>query len=477
MKRTYAFLALILGAGLVLGGLSSATEKPPAGYIHLIRINGLIAGATAELVEEARTQAESFGATAVLIELDTPGGIVDSTREIVKSELNSKVPVIVFVGPRGARAGSAGVFITLAGHIAAMAPSTNIGAAHPIRIGAPDIVPEMPDEPEIPDGSQKKDKAEKGDEKKEDKFRFRPDSEHLAKKIENDTVAWIEAIAKERGRNVEWARDAVINSVSITADEALKLGVIDLIADDREALLKEVHDREVRTAAGPQILKTLGAPVIEQEMTRMQRFQLFLSNPSVLGLLGLLMMVGFYIELNNPGLIFPAVVGVLALIGLLVGSQLVPVNIVGFLLIALGFILFFLEVKIVSFGLLTLGGFASIIAGFYLLADKTTFSAPAIDWRLVAPVMIPTLALVAVVIWLAAKTQLTKRAADLSDMVGQVGEVTMALDPDGKVFVLGTYWTATSTVPLEKGQKARVVSVDGLRLNVEPADKAGKEGA
>lgn len=464
--RTWLISGLALGL-LTFGVTASVVGQEDSraeGYVHVVKVNGIISDATHQLIESAREEAERKNATALIIELDTPGGFVASTREIVKEELNAKVPVVVYVGPKGARAGSAGVFITLAGHVAAMAPGTNIGAAHPIGIGTPDFLPKEEDEKGDKKDSDRNDKEEKED----DDFIFRSDQEHLARKLENDTVAWAEAIAKERGRNVEWARDAVLNSVSITSDEALELNVIDLIANDREALLEALDGRVVETEAGAVTIRSKGADVFEHTMSSKQRFLSFLSHPTILGMLMLLMMVGFAIEIYHPGLIVPAVVGGLALITLLVGSSLVSLNILGAILILGGMVMLILEFKIVSYGMLTVGGVGAIVAGFYLLVDKVDYSAPAVDWTLLAPVLIVVVGIVAFLTYFAARAQMSSHAADLSDMVGQVGDATTDIDPEGKVFILGTYWTAESSQKVGKGERVRIVAVEGLKLRVEP---------
>ena len=470
--RLTAFAAL-LAASL---GSTAQEDHPEEGYIHLVKINGIITGATHDIIKSAREQAEKYKATALIIVLDTPGGLVDATREIVKEQLNAKVPVVVYVGPKGARAGSAGVFITLAAHVAAMAPSTNIGAAHPIGIGTPDFLRRRGDDDDDSaddnDEKREKKKAKKGDKEKKDSFIFKSDQEHLARKIENDTVAWAVGIAKERGRNVEWARQAVLESVSITSDEALAKNVIDLIAEDRAALLKALDGRQVTTAAGEVVIHTEGARVVEQLISLRQKLEGFLSNPTILGILGLIMMLGFYAEVNNPGLIVPAAIGVAAMIALLVGTQLVSLNALGFLFIALGFVLFFLEIKVVSYGLLTVGGIASIIAGFYLLVDKLSFAAPPVDWALLAPILSGVILVVVGVTYLAFKSQTSKApAADLSDMVGQVGTARSDLDPEGKVWFLGALWSASATETVRKGEEVRIVATKGLRLTVEPVSK------
>lgn len=466
-SRLAAFLLLALGSS---GAAFAQTPEPtptadPRPRIHWLEVNGIITHGTAAYVDRGIARAEEAGATAVVIELDTPGGLVDSTREIVKSQLNARIPVVVWVGPRGARAGSAGVFITLAANVAAMAPGSNIGAAHPIGIGEG---PPGGEEDEEEERKQERKEEEKEAEKDQRQFKFWSDRKHLARKIENDTVAWVEAIARERGRNVEWARDAVLDSVSITAEDALAKRVIDLIASDQVDLLQKLDGRVVRTAAGDATIRSANAAIVGEVMTRRELVVSFLANPTLIAILGMVVMLGIYAEFNHPGLIFPAVTAGLALVALLVGAQVVPINIAALLLIAIGFICFILEVKITSYGLLTIGGIAAILLGLVMLVDETVFTV-GIAWSAVLPALATTAAITMGITFLAVRAMASPPLGDTGELVGRIVRAAGPLSPEGKVMVDGVFWNAVSTVPVADGGPVRIVGARGLLLSVEPA--------
>lgn len=434
--------------------------------IHWLEVNGIITHGTAAFVDRGIARAEEAGATAVVIELDTPGGVVDSTRDIVKSQLNARIPVVVWVGPRGARAGSAGVFITLAANVAAMAPGSNIGAAHPIGIGEG---PPGEDEEEEEERKEKEEEKEAGKDGKNGvrQFKFWSDRKHLARKIENDTVAWVEAIARERDRNVDWARAAVLDSVSVTAEEALKLDVIDLIASDQVDLLQKLDGRVVRTAAGDATIRSANAAIVGEVMTRRELIVSFLANPTLIAILGMVVMLGIYAEFNHPGLIFPAVIAGLSLVALLVGAQVVPINIAALLLIAIGFICFILEIKITSYGLLTIGGIAAVLLGLVMLVDETVFTV-GIAWSTVLPALATTAAIMMAITYLAVKAMASKPLGDTGELVGRIVRAAGPLAPTGKVVVDGVFWNAISTGPVPDGGAVRITGSEGLLLNVEP---------
>ena len=479
--RLAALLAVVFVLFAATGSRAQAPTPAPGaatpGQVHWLTVDGIITHGTAEYIARGIAEAEAAGATAVVIELDTPGGAVDATRDIVKSQLNATIPVIVWVGPRGARAGSAGVFITLAGNVAAMAPGTNIGAAHPVNIGpgAPGVPPATPT-PAGPAGAGGKDEEGGKSKGPADAFRFLSNDEHMARKIENDTVAWVEAIAQERGRNEEWARDAVIHSVSITSARALELDVIDLIAEDREALLDALDGRTVETASGPVTLSTTYVEVVEDPMRIRERIVSWIANPTLLSLLMMVVVIGFLVEFYNPGLIFPAAIAGLALLLLLVGRQAVPVNAFAFILLALGAVCFVLEVKVTSFGMLTVAGIAATILGLSLLIDEREFTVP-ISWSIVGPALGATVAIAASLAFLSARALRTPAFGPEQDLIGRIVTVARPLQPEGTVEVDGTYWTALAPRDVPTGATVRIVTVDGLTLHVEPADPPPAEEA
>ncbi|MFH0811925.1 MAG: nodulation protein NfeD, partial [Pseudomonadota bacterium] len=303
--------------------------------VNLIKIEGVINPVAAEFITNGIRTAEEEAAHCLIIQLDTPGGLDTSMRQIVKNILNAEVPVIVYVAPAGARAASAGVMITMAAHVAAMAPATNIGAAHPVPLG-------------------------------EGKM-----SREMAEKVENDAVAYIQSIATKRNRNVEWAEKAVRESVSIKANEALELKVIDLISPDVDDLLHQLDGREVEVNGKKVVLATKGAELREREMNLRDKILDTLSNPNIAYILMMLGLAGFYFELAHPGALFPGIVGAICLILAFYSFQTLPVNYAGILLIILGIGFFLAEIKVASYGLLSIGGTISLLFGSLMLFDST----------------------------------------------------------------------------------------------------------
>lgn len=451
------------------GELSSAAQDPKSGTeategeqttppkILVLEFEGGIFGGTADYLIENIRQAEAAG-VPVLIKMDTPGGALEATRNIVKVMLNARVPILMWVGPSGARAGSAGVFLTMASHVASMAPGTNIGAAHPVGggVGAPGD-----DEgTEGPDGSKGR--------------RARNDQEVMAEKIENDTLAFVEAIANARGRNAEWARSAVKDSVSVTAEKALELKVIDLLAKDVASLLKDVEGRKVQTAAGPWILRLENAEQVPVRMTLRQQFLAFLSDPNLVYILMALGMLGLYLEFNHPGLLLPGAMGVIFLLLGLTGLSVLPYSATGLLFLALALGCFVAEIYVTSFGLLTIGGGLCLaIAGVLLFESPPELEGlPGLQVA-VSPWVYGSIAIASVLVvlpiaYLVARAQLKPKATGKEAMLGMTGRaLTDVSGVDGRVFVRGEYWEARSSAPIPAGAEIKVISVEGLRLQVQ----------
>ncbi|MBI3593037.1 MAG: nodulation protein NfeD [Nitrospirae bacterium] len=398
--------------------------------VMVINVDGIINPVASEYIGNAIRKASEINAEALVIKLDTPGGLDASMRSIVRDIIGSKVPVIVFVSPGGARAASAGVFIVMAAHIAAMSPGTNIGAAHPVAVG------------------EKMDKV-------------------MAEKATNDAAAYIRAIAKQRGRNGEWAEAAVRKSVSITETEALKKNVIDLVAKNLTSLLSEVDGREIKTAAGDRTLKTANAGIIENEMSLRHKVLDFISNPNVAYILMLLGFYGLFFELTNPGAIFPGVIGGICLILGFYAFQTLPVNYAGLLLIILGIILFILEVKIISHGLLTLGGIVSLILGSLMLFES---SSP--FFKLSLSVIILSAVITALFFLftfrLAYRAQRRKPVTGIEGLIGSEAVAKADITQDGgMVFVHGEFWSAYSDDLIKKDEKVVIESVTGLKVKVK----------
>jgi len=388
----------------------------------------------AEFILANIEEASREGRAGLIILLDTPGGLDLAMRDIAKGILNAPLPVIVFVYPAGARAASAGVIVTVAAHVAAMAPGTNIGAAHPVAIG------------------------------------FGGGDKTMMEKVENDAAAYVRGIARQRGRSEEWVERAVRKSESVTAEEALKKGVIDLVAADVPELLRGIDGREVKVGGKTVVIKTQGAVVTEKKMGTRQRVLTAISDPNVAYILFLLGLAGLYFEFSHPGVILPGVVGAISLILAFFAMQTLPINYAGILLIVLGVILFIAEMKVVSHGILTVGGIISLVVGSLML-----FESPDPALRVSLDVMIPSLVIITLffvaVIVLVVRAQLRRKRTGREGMVDAEGVAVTDVDPVGKVLVKGEYWQATSVRPIKAGMPVRVISVDGLRLQVEARER------
>lgn len=416
---------ILLAVGQYGSAVSSAQRQ-----VYLAEYDGVINPVAGEYIAEVIKNANKNDAAAVLIELDTPGGLDTSMRDIVKEIGSSSVPVIVYVSPSGSRAASAGVFITMSAHIAAMAPGTNIGAAHPVAVG----------------GGQMDDT--------------------MKEKVENDSAAYIKSIAGKRGRNIEWAEDAVRKSVSITEKEALDLNVIDLIAESRNELLKMIDGREVTTNKGKIRIETTGAAVREFPMGLRLRILNTLSDPNIAYVLMILGIYGMFFELASPGTIFPGVVGAICLILAFYAFQTLPVNYAGLLLIILGIILFIAEIKIVSYGLLSVAGVISMVLGSIMLM---TVDAPffRISWMVIVPAALMTALFFAVAIGLAVKVHKRQPVSGREGLIGEIGEAVSDISAGGTAFVHGELWDARSDEAVRKGEKIKIVGIEQMTVIVK----------
>jgi len=424
--------ALVVLAALSLPAAASAAPQPVA----TIEIEGVINPVTLRLVGLAIDRAQAERAQALIIQLDTPGGLERSMRSIVQRMMNAEVPVIVYVAPTGARAASAGVFITMAAHVAAMAPATNIGAASPVMLGG---------------GADKT----------------------MMKKVENDAAAFIRTVSLERGRNADWAEKAVREAVAITERDALKLKVIDLIADSVPDLLEKVDGRTIKLPKGPVTLATKGAPVRPIEVGFRDRFLNIITDPNVAYVLMMLGMLGLFFELSNPGVILPGVIGGISLILAFFAFQSLPINYAGLLLILFGIVLLVAEIKIVSHGVLAIGGIVSMSLGSLML-----FDAPEVGFRVSWWVIGPTVAATAGIFLFAVAAGVRALGRPPSTgtegLVGKTATVRERLGPEGQVMVSGELWRAVAEgEPLEPGAHVRIVAVDGLTLRVAKAEAKG----
>jgi membrane-bound serine protease (ClpP class) len=427
MRRAWLVAALVL-----LPGAAGAAQP-----VASLEIEGVINPVTVRLVGLAIDRALNERAQALVIKLDTPGGLERSMRSIVQRMLNAEVPVIVYVGPTGARAASAGVFITMAGHVAAMAPATNIGAAHPVALGG------------------------------------QVDKESM-KKIENDAAAFIRTIALERGRNVDWAEKAVRQSVSITEREAVRLKVVDLIAESMPELLEKIDGRTVKTTKGTVTLATRGAPVQPIEIGFRDRFLNVITDPNVAYILMMLGMLGLFFELSNPGVILPGVIGGISLILAFFAFQSLPINYAGLLLILFGAILLVAEIKVVSHGVLAIGGIVAMALGSLMLFDAPELGFR-ISWWVILPTVGATAGLFLWVVTVGVRALARRPVMGSAGLVGLTGTASGPLSPGGLVKVGGELWQAVVEGGglVDDGASVRVVDVKGLTLHVVKTSDAG----
>ena len=428
LKHKFIFIVPFLYLLFFLCPVPAPAEES-GNVVLVITVNGVINPASAEFIEKSIKKANEKQYEALVIELDTPGGLDTSMRSIVKAMIGSEVPVIVFVSPGGSRAASAGVFITMAANIAAMAPGTNIGAAHPVSVGG------------------KMDKT-------------------MEAKATNDAVAYIKSIAASRGRNAKWAEDAVRKSISSTEKEALKEGVIDLVTKDLHSLLLAVDGRKVKTASGIKVLRTKNATVIREELGVRQRILNFISDPNVAYILMLLGFYGLFFELTSPGSLFPGIIGGICLILAFYAFQTLPINYAGLLLIVLAIILFILEIKIISHGILAIGGIISMIIGSLML-----FESPApfmkLSLAIILPAVVMTTLFFTLTIRLAVRAHKKKPVTGAEGLTGSIGIATTDITADsGAIKIHGEIWAACSDEPVTKGERVIVDSVSGLQVKV-----------
>ena len=436
----WSWAALLTLVGLVPGPRApAATSSAPARTVCVARVKGAIGPATASYLARALGEASGRRAQCLVVELDTPGGLLDSTKEIIQSFLRAPVPTVVFVAPQGAWAGSAGCFITLAADVAAMAPGTSIGAAHPVQVGGSG-------------GAEKMD-------------------ETMKQKLENFTASYIEAIAAKRHRNAEWARASVRESASITAEQALARNVIDCVAADLPDLLRQLDGRAVEGGR----LATAGAAVEVLPMTLRERVLMGIAHPQVMLVLMLVVMYGVIGELTSPGAILPGVAGVLALVLLMYLASVLPMNIAGLLLVGVAIGLFIIDLFAPTHGILTGGGVIAFFLGVFMMFDRSEpFLRLSLAWLVPATVITALFFVTIVGAGIRAQRQPARAGAD-----AMVGRTVLAAEPigsdGGRVFLEGEHWRAVSREPVPAGARVTIVGRDGLTLQVKPADPAEEE--
>ena len=424
IKKLFVFLAVltVFPVATVPGEFSK--------IIDVIEINDPITPVISEFIIKSIEEAEADLSECIIIQLDTPGGLDLSMREIIKKILSSKIPVVVYVSPSGARAASAGAIITIASHIAAMAPGTNIGAAHPVNLGGGDMDKEM------------------------------------SEKVENDAAAYVESIAVKRKRNKEWAVKAVRESVSISETQALSKNVIDLISNDIQTLKFDLDGREVETSVGMKKLVTKEAAINCKKMGVRENVLKALANPNIAYILFMIGLAGLYFELSNPGVIFPGVIGGISLILAFYSLQSLSANYAGILLMLLGSIFFIIELKVTSYGLLSVAGILSLTLGSLMLFQS---SVPylKLSWQVIITTVTLFSIFFIVIVGLVFRAQKRKPDTGSEGLVGLTGEAYIDFDNKGKVFVHGEFWDAMTNTKVFKGEKVIVKKVDGMVLVVE----------
>ncbi len=413
----------------LLGAVLPARAEEAAGQVMVLTATGSINPGLAEFILDGIQSAEKAQAEALVIALDTPGGLDTSMRQIAQGIINAKVPVVVYVSPKGARAASAGLIITLASHIAAMAPGTNIGAAHPVAIGA-----------------QKMDKE-------------------MSAKVVNDMAAYVRSLATERHRNAEWAEKAVRQSVSVSAAEAYKLKVIELIADDLPYLLKKIDGRVVTLNQVSRPLKTAKAQVVPIFEGWRHQVLKRLADPNVAMILMMIGLAGLYFELAHPGVILPGVLGGICLLLAFYAFQTLPVNFIGILLIVLAFIFFLLEIYVTSYGMLSIAGIISLALGGLMLY-RTEGTGVEVSWSVLLTTIVMVAGFFLTVTSLAVRAQLRQPLTGMAGLVGARGVALTDLNPSGRVMVHGEYWEARAEEFIPRQEPVEVVQVNNLQLVV-----------
>ncbi len=426
----FLFIVLLLTFPLFFQDVRAEDVK----RVYVLPYSGIVSPVFSRFVSNALEMAERDKAYLLVIELDTPGGLDTSMREVVKKILNAKIPVVVYVYPKGARAASAGVFITLSAHIAAMAPGTNIGAAHPVSLmGKPDKT--------------------------------------MEKKIENDAVAYIRALAKQRGRNEDWAEKAVRESVSIEAEEAVGLHVVDYIAKDLDELLDKIDGKVVEVSGKKTVIDTKNVTVKYIKMNFIDILLKYITNPNVAYILLFIGFYGIIGEFSHPGSILPGVVGVISLILAFTAFQALPINYGGIALIIFGIFLFIVELFTPTFGAFTLGGVISLIVGSLMLS-KANVPFLKVSLQVILPMVFTTFVFFVFAIGKAIRIQFRKPVTGKEGLIGEIGVAKTRLDPSGMVLVHGELWRAESlSGTIGEGEEVRVKEVLGLKIKVEKIEK------
>ena len=451
---------LLLALGLWAGAMHAEEPQATGGTAVVLRVKSAIGPATASYISKGLASAAEQKASLVILRMDTPGGLDTSMRDIIREILASSVPVATYVSPSGARAASAGTYILYASHVSAMAPGTNLGAATPVQIGG------TPGLPQPPEDESETDQPPKGDEAKKDQAFEMPENAMEAKAV-NDAVAYIRSLAQMRGRNADWAEKAVRQAASLSATEALEQQVIDIVAISTTDLLAQIEGRTVQVNGANVTLSARDLELALIEPDWQTEFLGAITNPNIALILMMIGVYGLIFEFMNPGSIYPGTVGAICLIIGLYALAALPVNYAGAGLVVLGLILMVAEAFAPSFGALGIGGAVAFILGAMILVD-TDSPAFAISWPVVMGTAASALAFSLIVVRMAISSQGRQIVSGRDQMIGQVGVVQDWQGTGGHVFVHGERWRAVSATPLASGQNARVMSMDGLTLQVKP---------
>jgi membrane-bound serine protease (ClpP class) len=450
--------AMLLMAGLLLLQIGLASDQPPRGdrgQVWVVELNGALGPASGDLIIRSLRSAEEAGARALIIRMDTPGGLEKTMRGVIREILGADIPVVTFVAPQGARAASAGTYIAYASHIAAMAPATNIGSATPVSI-APGPAAPTPGRPPLGDGDDEPSTDDRG---------VQPSLDAMTRKVINDSVAYLQGIAELRGRNVEWAEETVRYGANLRASEALEQNVIDLLADDINHLLEQIDGRSVTLATRTVTLDVAGAGIRRVETDWLHGLLEVITDPTIAYGLLIFGIYGLILEFYNPGMIFPSVIGIVCLLLGAYGLQMLPINYAGLALIIVGIGLMIAEVFTPTFGIMGIAGVVAFVAGSIILID-TEAPGYQVPFIVIGAFAAATAGLSLFAVGAAVRARQSTITTGRESMLGARAEAMEDFTERGPVWAFGERWNAITDTPVQKGDKLRVTAVDGLILTV-----------